>query len=44
MTERLIIDHVGHFGDGVALAGSETVYVPYALSGESVDVLPSHGH
>lgn len=44
MTERLIIDHVGHFGDGVALAGSETVYVPYALSGESVDVLPSPGH
>ncbi|MGL4263623.1 MAG: class I SAM-dependent RNA methyltransferase [Afipia sp.] len=44
MTERLIIDHVGHFGDGVALAGSETVYVPYALGGESVDVLPSPGH
>lgn len=44
MTERLIIDHVGHFGDGVALAGSETVYVPYALGGETVDVLPSPSH
>lgn len=44
MTERLIIDHVGHFGDGVAVSGGETVYVPYALGGESVDVLPSPGH
>lgn len=44
MTERLMIDHVGHFGDGVAVIGDESVYVPYALGGESVDVLPSPGH
>ncbi|EKS41305.1 class I SAM-dependent RNA methyltransferase [Afipia broomeae] len=44
MTERLIIDHVGHFGDGVAASGGETLYVPYALGGETVDVLPSPGH
>ncbi|NGX95906.1 MAG: class I SAM-dependent RNA methyltransferase [Candidatus Afipia apatlaquensis] len=44
MTERLIIDHVGHFGDGVAVSGGETLYVPYALGGETVDVLPSLGH
>ena len=44
MTERLVIDHVGHFGDGVAVSGGETIYVPYALGGETVDVLPSPGH
>lgn len=44
MTERLTIDHVGHFGDGVALADGATVYVPYALGGETVDVQPSPGH
>ncbi|CAN5449888.1 methyltransferase [soil metagenome] len=44
MTERLTIDHVGHFGDGVAVAGSENVFVPYTLGGETVDVLPAPGH
>ncbi len=44
MTERLTIDHVGHFGDGVAVAGGENVFVPYALGGETVDALPSPGH
>ena len=44
MTERLTIDHVGHFGDGVALADGANIYVPYALGGETVDVLPSPGH
>ena len=44
MTERLTIDHVGHFGDGVSLAGGTGIYVPYALGGETVDVLPSPGH
>lgn len=44
MTERLVIHHVGHFGDGVAIDGGQPVYVPYALGGEVVDVLPSHGH
>ncbi|MDO8978737.1 MAG: methyltransferase [Afipia sp.] len=44
MTERLTIDHVGHFGDGVAPADGANIYVPYALGGETVDVLPSPGH
>lgn len=44
MTERLVIHHIGHFGDGVAIGGSQPVYVPYALTGETVDVLPSSGH
>ncbi len=38
MVERLLIDHVGHFGDGVALAGGQSVYVPYTLGGETVEV------
>ncbi len=38
MVERLLIDHVGHFGDGVALVGDGSVYVPYALPGETVEV------
>ena len=44
MTERLTIDHVGHFGDGVAVANGENVFVPYTLGDETVDVLPSPGH
>ncbi|CAN5482609.1 methyltransferase [soil metagenome] len=42
--ERLIIDHVGQRGDGVAFADGATVFVPYTLSGETIDVLPSPGH
>jgi 23S rRNA (uracil1939-C5)-methyltransferase len=37
VTEPLVIDHVGHRGDGVALAGGHTVFVPYTLSGETVE-------
>lgn len=44
IAERLTIDHVGHFGDGVAVSGGASVYVPFALGGETVDVLPSPGH
>ncbi|MES2751079.1 MAG: methyltransferase [Pseudomonadota bacterium] len=44
MPERIAIDHVGHFGDGVAVASGESIYVPYSLGGETVDVLPSPGH
>ena len=44
VVERLIIDHVGHLGDGVAFAGSETLYVPYTLGGETVEVAPAAGH
>ena len=38
MVERLLIDHVGHFGDGVALLGGQNIYVPYTLGGETVEV------
>ena len=37
MVEHLVIDHVGHRGDGVAFAGGQTVYVPYTLGGETVE-------
>jgi 23S rRNA (uracil1939-C5)-methyltransferase len=44
VAEHLVIDHVGHFGDGVVLAGGASVYVPYALGGETVEVAPVPGH
>ncbi len=44
VVERLLIDHVGHRGDGVALVNGETVYVPYTLPRESVEVAPVPGH
>lgn len=34
--ERLIIDRVGHQGDGIATSGGEQVYIPYTLPGETV--------
>jgi 23S rRNA (uracil1939-C5)-methyltransferase len=43
-TEKLVVDHVGHFGDGVAAADGQYVYVPYALGGETVEVAPVPGH
>lgn len=42
-TRRLIIDHVGHRGDGVALTEAGSVFVPYALGGETVEVEPLAG-
>ncbi len=42
--ERLLIDHVGHFGDGVAVEGDSDIYIPYTLGGETVEALPSPGH
>lgn len=42
--ERLVIDHIGHHGDGVAIAGGGNTYVPYALAGETVEVGPVPGH
>jgi 23S rRNA (uracil1939-C5)-methyltransferase len=42
--ERLVIDHVGHRGDGVVTSGGENVYVPYTLGGETVEVAPVPGH
>ena len=44
MVERLVIDHVGHRGDGVAFADRQSVYVPYTLGGETVEVAPVPGH
>jgi 23S rRNA (uracil1939-C5)-methyltransferase len=44
VVERLVIDHVGHLGDGVAFAGGDTIYVPYTLGGETVEVAPAPGH
>lgn len=43
MAETLLIDHVGQRGDGVAIAGSGTRYVPCALPGETVEAEPSAG-
>ena len=44
MVERLVIDHVGHRGDGVAFADGQTLFVPYALGGETVEVEPVADH
>jgi len=44
VAEHLIIDHLGHHGDGVALAGAQAIYVPYALPGETIEVAPVPGH
>jgi 23S rRNA (uracil1939-C5)-methyltransferase len=44
VVERLVIDHVGHRGDGVAFADGQAVYVPYALAGETVEVTPETSH
>jgi 23S rRNA (uracil1939-C5)-methyltransferase len=44
VVERLVIDHVGHLGDGVAFVDGQNVYVPYALGGETVEVAPVPGH
>jgi 23S rRNA (uracil1939-C5)-methyltransferase len=44
VVERLVIDHVGHRGDGVALSGHEAIYVPHTLPGETVEVGHVPGH
>ena len=44
MAETLTIDHVGHRGDGVAIGGTEAIYVPYALAGETVEVADVPGN
>jgi 23S rRNA (uracil1939-C5)-methyltransferase len=44
VVERLLIDHVGHFGDGVAIADGRSIYVPCTLGGEIVEVAPAIGH
>jgi 23S rRNA (uracil1939-C5)-methyltransferase len=44
VVERLTIDHVGHLGDGVAFADGQSLFVPYTLGGETVEVAPVPGH
>jgi 23S rRNA (uracil1939-C5)-methyltransferase len=44
VADHLVIDHVGHRGDGVSLGTGEAVYVPYALGGETVEVATVPGH
>ncbi|MGY3586837.1 23S rRNA (uracil1939-C5)-methyltransferase [Bradyrhizobium sp. USDA 4341] len=38
MAELITIDHVGHRGDGVAIDGAQSIFVPYTLAGETVEV------
>ena len=44
MVDHLVIDHVGHRGDGVSLSGGVAVYVPYTLGGETVEAAAVPGH
>jgi 23S rRNA (uracil1939-C5)-methyltransferase len=44
VVERLIIDHVGQLGDGIALAEGHNLFVPYTLGGETVEVTAAPGH
>jgi 23S rRNA (uracil1939-C5)-methyltransferase len=44
VAESLLIDHVGQRGDGVSLTGGESLFVPYALGGETVEAVPVAGH
>jgi 23S rRNA (uracil1939-C5)-methyltransferase len=44
VVERLLIDHVGHLGDGIALAEGRSLFVPYTLGGEVVEVAAAPGH
>jgi 23S rRNA (uracil1939-C5)-methyltransferase len=44
VVERLVIDHVGHLGDGVALIEGRSLFVPYTLSGEVVEVAAASAH
>ena len=44
MVERLIIDRLGHRGDGVVDGSDGPIYVPGTLPGETVEVEPVPGH
>jgi 23S rRNA (uracil1939-C5)-methyltransferase len=44
LTERLAIDRLAHRGDGVAETPAGTLYVPYTLPGETVEVESVPGH
>jgi 23S rRNA (uracil1939-C5)-methyltransferase len=43
VAERLVIDRLGHRGDGIADRGAEPIFVPGALPGETVEVESVHG-
>jgi 23S rRNA (uracil1939-C5)-methyltransferase len=44
VAERLVIDKLGHRGDGVAAGADGPIYVPGALPGETVEVDSVAGH
>ena len=44
MVERVLIDHVGHRGDGVSFSSGDALYVPYTLGGETVEAAAVPGH
>ena len=44
MTERIVIDHIAHRGDGEADTPDGPVFVPYTLPGETVEVERVPGH
>jgi len=44
VVERLVIEHVGHLGDGIADGASGAIYVPGTLPGETVEVEGVAGH
>jgi 23S rRNA (uracil1939-C5)-methyltransferase len=44
VAESLFIDHVGHRGDGVGFSDGASLFVPYTLGGETVEVEPVAGH
>jgi 23S rRNA (uracil1939-C5)-methyltransferase len=44
VVERLVIDHVGHRGDGIADRPEGPLYVPGTLPGEAVEVEDVAGH
>jgi 23S rRNA (uracil1939-C5)-methyltransferase len=44
VAEHLTIDQVGQRGDGIAFTGGHTVFVPYTLSGETVEASPVADH
>ena len=44
VVERLVIDRLGHLGDGIADGADGAIYVPGALPGETVEVEGVAGH
>ncbi len=43
MTEQIVIDRLGHLGDGIADSADGPLYVRYTLPGETVSVIPGPG-